>query len=164
LIASGRGAGSPLVLPEYAFTGLSARSREDAFAELTRRLAAAGAIRDPDAVIRRLSDRERLGSTALGSGVAIPHLKLAGLSEPVVAVGAFPAGVDFGAADGAPVRLIFLVLSPADSPALHLQILARISRLLRLPGVADNLRRASSPEEIRSALEQAQAAREGDRT
>lgn len=163
-MSPGRDAASPPVLSRHAFTGLTAATRDEAFAELARRLAAAGAIRDGDAVARRLSDRERLGSTALGSGVAIPHLKIAGLAEPLVAVGSFPDGVDFGAADGAPVRLLFLVLSPADSPALHLQILARISRLLRLPGVADNLQRASTPDQIREALEEAQASKEGGRT
>ncbi len=163
MITPGQDAGSPLVLSQHAFTGLTAATREDAFAELARRLADAGAIRDAETLERRLSERERLGSTTLGSGVAIPHLKLAGLADPIVAVGAFPAGVDFGAPDGVPVRLIFLVLSPADSPALHLQILARISRLLRLPGVADNLQKASTPEEIRTALEEAQTSKEGGR-
>jgi mannitol/fructose-specific phosphotransferase system IIA component (Ntr-type) len=164
LISPGQDAGPPSVLSQHAFTGLTAATREEAFAELARRLAEAGAIRDPETVARKLSERERLGSTALGSGVAIPHLKISGLADAVVAVGAFPGGVEFGAPDGVPVKLIFLVLSPADSPALHLQILARISRLLRLPGVADNLQRASSPEQIREALEEAQASKEGGRT
>jgi PTS system nitrogen regulatory IIA component len=161
--AVGRDAGA-LVLPRHVFTGLAASTSGQAFAALAARLAEAGAIRDPDDIVRRLVERERLGSTALGSGVAIPHLKLAALSEPVVAVAAFPEGVDFASADGSPVRLVFLVLSPADSPGLHLQMLARISRLLRSPGVADNLRRASTPEAIRAALEEAQAPTGGVRT
>lgn len=154
----------PLVLPQHVFTGLAANNRQEAFTVLSRLLADSGAIRDGDGLAHRLSERESLGSTALGSGVAIPHLKLSGISDPVVAVGGFPDGVDFGTADGAPVRVIFLVLSPADSPALHLQILARISRLLRTPGVADNLRRASTPDQIRAALEEAQASTGGVRT
>lgn len=163
MIPPGQDAGSPLVLSQHAFTGLAAATRDEAFAELARRLGEAGVIRDPEDLARRLSDRERLGSTALGSGAAIPHLKLAGLADPVIAVGTFPAGVDFGPPGGAPVRLMFLVLSPADSPALHLQILARISRLLRLPGVADNLQKASTPDEVRTALEEAQTSTEGGR-
>ena len=158
-----REAGAP-ILPRHVFAGLSAANRAEAFGELARRLAEAGAVRDAADVVRRLEERERLGSTSLGGGIAIPHLKLSAAAEPGVAVASFPAGVDFGAPDGLPVRLIFLVISPADSPAAHLQILARISRLLRTPGVADNLRRASSPEEIRAALEEAQAPTGGVRT
>src|SRR5262249_45471225 len=127
-------------------------------------LAEAGAVKDAADVVRRLEERERLGSTSLGGGIAIPHLKMSGSAEPAVAVASFPEGVDFGAPDGLPVRLIFLVIPPADSPAPHLQILARIWRLLRARGVADNLLRASSPEEIRAALEEAQAPTGGVRT
>jgi len=152
------------ILPRHVFAGLSAASRAEAFRELAGRLAEAGAVRDAADVVRRLEERERLGSTSLGGGIAIPHLKLSGTAEPAVAVASFPAGVDFGAPDGLPVCLIFLVISPADSPAAHLQILSRISRILRAPGVADNLRRASSPEEIRAALEEAQAPTGGVRT
>ena len=161
--AAGHDAGIP-VLPRHIFTALAASTPEQAFGEIARRLAEAGAIRDAEGTVRRLVERERLGSTALGNGVAIPHVKLAGIAEPVVAVATFSPGVDFVAPDAAPVRVIFLALSPADSPGVHLQILARISRLLRSPGVADNLRRASTPEEIRAALEDAQAPTGGVRT
>jgi mannitol/fructose-specific phosphotransferase system IIA component (Ntr-type) len=69
--------------------------------------------------------------------VAIPHCKLKGLARGVVAVGLVPAGVDFGAVDGQPVKVFFLVVSPAESPAEHLQILAAISRWIRADQHAD---------------------------
>jgi mannitol/fructose-specific phosphotransferase system IIA component (Ntr-type) len=92
----------------------------------------------------------------LGGGLAIPHCKLHEIGDVVLAVGVSRRGIDFAAADGLPVRLVFLVLSPADAPALHLQALARISRVIRLPGVAERLTEASTTGEIADALRDAE--------
>jgi len=107
------------------FTDLPAGSLEEVLTEISRRLAAAGAVPDGEELKRRLLERERLGCTGLGGGVAIPHCKIRGISDIVFSIGSAPAGVDFHAADGIPVTLIFLILSPADAPATHLQALAR---------------------------------------
>jgi PTS system nitrogen regulatory IIA component len=138
--------------PRFVFTDLRGPALEDVLGEMTRRLAAAGAVRDAADLTRRLVEREHLGCTGLGGGVAIPHCKSRDVGDIVLSVGLAPEGVDFHAADGVPVTLIFLLLSPSDQPALHLQTLARISRLLRSRGVVDNLRRASTREEIVEAL------------
>jgi mannitol/fructose-specific phosphotransferase system IIA component (Ntr-type) len=124
---------------------------------MARRLAAAGVIRDVQDLTRRLVERERLGCTSLGGGVAIPHCKSRDVEDVALSIGLAPGGIDFHSADGVPVTLIFLILSPADQPAVHLQALARISRLLRTPGVVETLRRASTGEEILEALKEAQA-------
>lgn len=145
-----------LLDPQLVFTGLEATTLEEALAEMAHRLACAGVVRDPDALARRLLERERLGCTSLGAGIAIPHCKLKELTRIVVAIGSSRAGIDFHAADGVPVTLIFLILSPADAPSLHLQALARISRVLRMPGVAEHLTRASGAEEILGALKEAE--------
>jgi len=100
--------------------------------------------------------RERLGSTGLGGGVAIPHCKTRDLADVLLAVGVSRRGIDFGAADGVPVTLIFLVVSPSDAPGLHLQALARISRVIRMPGVAEDLRRAATAAEIAAVLKTAE--------
>jgi len=115
-------------------------------------------VRDPADLARRLLDRERLGCTGLGAGIAIPHCKLKDLDEIVLAVASCPEGADFHSPDGIPVTLIFLILSPAEAPALHLQALARISRLLKTPGVADSLRRAQTPQELFVAMKDAESA------
>ena len=73
-------------------------------------------------------EREELGSTGIGSGVAIPHCKVERLEEVIVAIGILDEAIEFGASDGLPVRLLFLVLSPESSPAAHLKSLAAISR------------------------------------
>ncbi|HYR45947.1 MAG TPA: PTS sugar transporter subunit IIA, partial [Thermoanaerobaculia bacterium] len=139
------------------FTDLPAGSLEEVLTEMSRRLAAAGAVPDGEELKRRLLERERLGCTGLGGGVAIPHCKIRGISDIVFSIGSAPAGVDFHAADGIPVTLIFLILSPADAPAAHLQALARISRLLKAPGAADSLRAARDPEQVLTALKEAEA-------
>jgi mannitol/fructose-specific phosphotransferase system IIA component (Ntr-type) len=141
-----------LLDPRFVFTDLKGPGMEEALGEMARRLAAAGAIRDAGDLTRRLIEREHLGCTGLGAGVAIPHCKCRDVSDIVLAVGLAPQGVDFHAPDGKPVTLIFLILSPADQPAAHLQTLARISRLLRTPGTSENLRRATTREEIVEAL------------
>lgn len=145
-----------LVDLRLVFPDLSARSMEEALAELAERVARAGVIGDGGELARRLLEREKLGSTGLGSGIAIPHCKLKEVDDVVLAVGTAPAGVDFRSSDGIPVNLIFLILSPADLPALHLQALARISRVLRRPGISERLRGARSAEEIAETLRDAE--------
>jgi PTS system nitrogen regulatory IIA component len=144
--------------PRLVFADLEAKTAEGALAEMAQRLAASGVVKDAQELTRRLFEREQLGCTGLGSGIAIPHCKWKGLSDIVVAIGASRSGIDFHAADGIPVTLLFLILSPAETPALHLQALARISRLLRGPGVAESLRRATTPEGIVQALREAETA------
>ncbi len=147
-----------LVNPGLIFTGLAAGPVEEVLSDLSRRVADAGAVRDPADLARRLLDRERLGCTGLGAGIAIPHCKLKDLDEIVLAVASCPGGVDFHSPDGIPVTLIFLILSPGEAPALHLQALARISRLLKTPGVADSLRRAHTAQDLFVAIKEAESA------
>ncbi|MFN8644502.1 MAG: PTS sugar transporter subunit IIA [Candidatus Binatia bacterium] len=78
-----------------------------------------------------LWERERLGNTAIGDGIAIPHGKLPGLSGVIGAFGRHPGGVDFESLDGSPTHLFFLLVAPEDSVGQHLKALARVSRLLK---------------------------------
>lgn len=145
-----------LVDERLVFPDLAASTVEEALAELTAGLARAGLVKDPGDLARRLAERERLGSTGLGGGLAIPHCKTRELADVLLAVGVSRKGIDFRAADGVPVTLIFLVVSPAEAPGLHLQALARISRVIRMPGVADDLRRAATADEIAAILRTAE--------
>lgn len=157
MTGAGEGLLQGLVDPRYVFPNLRGPGLEEALGEMVRRLAAAGVIRDVQDLTRRLVERERLGCTSLGGGVAIPHCKSRDVEDVVLSIGLAPGGIDFHSADGMPVTLIFLILSPADQPAVHLQALARISRLLRTPGVVETLRRTSTREEIVEALREAQS-------
>lgn len=151
------GASSSLFDSRRIYLDLPGGSMEGTLAEMARRLHASGDVRDASALAAKLVEREKLGCTGLGNGLAIPHGKLPGLDGVLVAIGVVPGGVDFHALDGRPVRLLLLVLSPADAPAGHLQALARISRLVKTPGVTEALLSAESPEEALRALRNAEA-------
>lgn len=139
------------------FLDVPAGSMTAAIEDMARRLKESGDIKDPADLARRLVEREKLGCTGLGSGIAIPHCKLDGLESVLLAVGVSREGVDFHALDGRLVRLIFLVLSPAEAPAGHLQALARISRLVKTPGITEGILSASSPDQIGRLLLEAES-------
>jgi PTS system nitrogen regulatory IIA component len=120
-----------LTRPELIFLDLEAADRKAVLHDLAGRVAAQKRVRDPAELYDKLWEREQLGSTGVGAGVAIPHCKLKGLAKGVVAIGVAPEGVDFAAVDGRPVQLFFLVISPSESPAEHLQVLAAISRWVK---------------------------------
>lgn len=145
-----------LIVPDRVYTGLQARSREEALRQLAERIAPA-ADSSADIIVESLLDRERLGSTSVGDGFAIPHCKCPGLKDIVVAVGRFEDGVDFSGSDGEPVRFLFVVLSPPDQPAVHLQVLSQIARVLKRKEVRRRLLDAGDAhqilEVIRSAAE-----------
>ena len=125
---------SDLVFPDLLATDGPAVLRE-----LAEMVSGTGLVPEKESLFQRLWEREQLGSTAIGNGVAIPHCKLNGLPRVLVAVGLSRQGVDFGAADGKPVRLFFLVASPSRSPAEHLQSLAAISKWVKGPGHVERL-------------------------
>ena len=113
---------SDLIFPNLP--GNDARTLLRAF---TERLEDGGVVKSANEVYEKLREREELGSTGIGNGVALPHCKLKGINQVVLAVATSAQGVDFGAVDGEPVRLFFMVLSPVKDPAAHLQSLAAIS-------------------------------------
>lgn len=86
---------------------------------------------DADRITQALIERERLGATSVGGGFAIPHCKIDGLRSIWVSAARFDRDVDFAGGDAAGVRFLFVVLSPTDQPAVHLQVLSQIARLLK---------------------------------
>ncbi len=107
---------------------------------------------DREQVLRRITQREDLGSTGFGRRFAIPHARLPGLSRPVAAILKLSAPVDFNSADGMPVDFIFGLLSPEGAGATHLHALAAISRIMREERMHEALLQAPSPEAIYSLL------------
>lgn len=119
------------VQPELVFLGLEAQHAEEALTAVARDLSAVAGL-DSSQVESALIEREKLGSTSVGNGFAIPHCKLGNLEEIVVALARFDAGVDFcDTKNHDPVRVFFVVLSPPDQPAEHLQVLSQIARILK---------------------------------
>ena len=118
----------PLIL-----AAVSAGDKEGVLREMAQHLCSGSADVDarPDDVLAALLNRERLGSTGVGEGVAIPHAKISGLKQLVACFGRATHGVGFDAIDYQPVRLVFVLLVPENSAGAHLKALARISRLLK---------------------------------
>jgi PTS system nitrogen regulatory IIA component len=111
-------------------------------------LAASALGLDGSEVSERLFERERLGTTAFGKGVALPHARLEGLSGVKGLLLKLDRGIDFNAVDGLPVDLFFVLLSPVDCGAEHLKALARVSRYLRDEPAVARLRGAKSSEAL----------------
>lgn len=109
---------------------------------------------DPDDAMRVLLDREELGSTGIGDGVAIPHGKVPGLDSLRIAFGRHAEGVDFDSMDGRPAHLFFLLLAPEHEVNQHLKALARISKLLRRDEIRRALLAATDAEALYSILTQ----------
>ncbi len=123
-----------LVVPE-----LAGRSKQEVLRELAQALASQHPDIDAARLLDVLWERERLGSTAIGDGIAIPHGKLPGIRAVLGAFGRHRAGVDFESLDGRPTRLFFLLVAPDDSVGQHLKALARVSRLLKDAAFRDQL-------------------------
>lgn len=105
-----------------------------------------------DAIEEAVLERERLGSTGVGEGVAIPHARLAGLEAPVGGFMRLAHGVDFDAIDDRPCDLIFMLLAPEGAGADHLRALAQVSRFFRQGSVREALRKARTEDEIKSVI------------
>jgi nitrogen PTS system EIIA component len=118
---------------------LGGTTKNEVLGELTDALLRVEKSLDRDEVVRVLQERERLGSTGIGEGVAIPHGKLKDLDRLLIAFGRSGNGVDFDSMDGKPAHLFFLLVAPEESVGVHLKTLARISKLLKNPLVRKRL-------------------------
>ena len=132
-------------------TSLEAGSKKHALQELAVKAARQTGLEEHE-IFDVLLERERLGTTGVGSGIAIPHGKLPDLDKLFGCFARLETPVDFDSVDGEPVDLIFLLLAPESAGAEHLKALARISRVHRNHGKCDKLRTATTPEKIFSLL------------
>ena len=115
-------------------------------------IAAARLSIDPPAIADAIAERERLGSTGFGGGVAIPHGKLDKLDRVHALVARLAAPIDYKAVDGQPVDLVFMLLSPPDAGAEHLKALAAVSRLVRHGGIVEKMRGARTRDAMAAVL------------
>lgn len=136
-----------LLTPDAVLAALSVPNKKSLFQQLAQ-LAAKQRLLDPKLVVDRLVERERLGSTGFGGGVAIPHGKIDGLDHVVGIFAKLATPIDFAAIDDMPVDLVFLLLSPPDAGVEHLKALARVSRKLRDRAFVAKLRGAGSPDAL----------------
>lgn len=132
---------------ETIISELNATDKKGVLEELTSPVAKSSGI-DHEEMVRVLLERERLGSTGIGGGIAIPHGKLKPLDSLLVGFGRSLKGVDFEAIDGKPAHLFFLLMAPENSTGAHLRMLARISRLLKDSTFKERLMTAADRHEI----------------
>lgn len=136
-----------LLAPDAVVAALAVPNKKSLFQQLAQ-LSAKQRQLDPKLVVDRLIERERLGSTGFGGGVAIPHGKIDGLDQVVGIFAKLATPIDFAAIDEMPVDLVFLLLSPPDAGVEHLKALARVSRKLRDRTFVAKLRGAGSPDAL----------------
>jgi PTS system nitrogen regulatory IIA component len=140
-----------LVSPEGVIAHLKVTSKKQALQELSARAAALTGLSER-AIFETLLERERLGSTGVGQGIAIPHGKLAPESRLYGLFARLETPIDFESVDDQPVDLVFLLLAPETAGADHLKALARIARLLRDQDIAKKLRASRDAQAIYSVL------------
>ena len=137
------------ILPSDAITvPFEVRNKQEAIDGLIELLAERGHITDADGMKQVVWDRENQRSTGIGEGLAIPHGKSANVSRLVMAIGIPSEPIDFDSIDGKPVKLLALLVSPADKIAEHIQALGRISRLMNDQAFRETAYAAKSPEEL----------------
>lgn len=141
-----------LIKPELIFVDLPGSDRPTVLKAMADKLAANSVLPDADVLYERLLEREELGSTGIGEGVAIPHCKVKNLDGVIVAIGVSHRGVDFAAEDQQAVRLLFLVVSPEDKPADHLQSLSAISKWVKSRQQVEEILRMNDPDAIYQLL------------
>jgi len=144
--------------PEAVLAYLGGKTAPEVLAELCAPVAAATGL-DPVRLQQTLLDRERLGSTSVGEGVAIPHGRLADLPALTAVFGRSPEGIDFKGIDGKPVRLFLALFAPQAAASSYVHVLARVSRLFRGPAFREAIMAAPDAASIHRLIE-AEDARE----
>lgn len=149
---------SDLISPEAVVANLKATSKKQALQELARRAADVSGLGERQ-VFDTLMERERLGTTGVGNGIAIPHGKIPQLDRLYAVFARLERPIDFQSIDDEPVDLIFLLLAPEEAGADHLKALARISRLLRDKVVCEKLRGTDTREALYALLTESKESR-----
>ena len=143
-----------ILTPEMVIPQIRGGSKTEVLTELAQCLCRAQPEVTFDRLLGVLQERERLGSTAIGDGIAIPHGKLRGITKILGVFGRSTPGVDFDSLDGNPTHLFFLLIAPEDSASLHLKALARVSRLFKDNGFRRHLLEAPDAAELYRLLKE----------
>lgn len=143
-----------ILKPQNIKIPLQSTTKAEAITELIQLLAENGELRDPKKVLGAVLERESTRTTGIGNGLAIPHGKTDGTANLVMAIGRPAAPIDFQAIDGRPVTIIWLLSSPPDKTGLHIQALARISRLMTIDKFRQTMNAVNTPQEMFDSIAQ----------
>jgi len=138
--------------PELVSLGMKASTKREAIEELVDLLMKSGKIRDRDAALQAVLERESKMSTGIQHGVAIPHGKTGAVDDLVACVAVKPEGIDFESLDGEPSTIFIMTLSPLNKTGPHVQFLAEISRLLKTAESRERILKVASRQELLSIL------------
>jgi len=138
---------------ESTIVDLQGETKEDIIRELVDVVPMGHVVTDKEKVLMAVLEREKIMSTGIGDGIAIPHGKSDAVSQLAAALGTQRRGVDFEALDGEPAFVFFLLVSPAKVSGPHIKALARISRLLKNDDFKKKLSAATTPAEVLSVIE-----------
>lgn len=141
-----------ILTADLVIPNLHSTTKTEVLQELARHLAAKRPEIKAEQLVTVLLDRERLGTTAIGEGIAIPHGKLPGLKGVLAVFGRSLTGIDCHSLDGLPTKLFFLLVAPDESAGLHLKALARVSRLLKDRAFRDRLLQGTSDVTLYQAI------------
>lgn len=133
---------------------LSGKDRDACIQELIDKLVETGLIKNQKTIFQAVIDREKIMTTGVGNGIAIPHCKHSESSEFAVCLGIQPGGVDFDSIDKKQVKIIFLLVGPETNPGLHIKLLSRISRLMSNEDLRSNLLSSKNDEEALQLIEE----------
>ena len=131
---------------------LEVGDKEDLLRQLVHRLVEHGRVEEPDTLMNELLKRERVMSTGIGGGIAIPHALLNDVGDLLILFARTSTPLDFQALDGNPVDLVFMLVGPKGGANLYVKLLARVSRLLQSDDFKNGLRQAQTPQEILEIL------------
>lgn len=139
---------SDLIHEDSIILDLKAKDKKGVLEELVDTLVRREPSLDKNALVKVLLERERLGSTGIGDGVAIPHGKFPGVSRPSISFGRSRKGLDFDSMDGEPAHLFFLLVAPENSASIHLKALARIAKILKNSAFRKELMEVSGEQDL----------------
>ena len=133
---------------------LESKTKKDVIKELVELLVKSGKVKDKKKMLQTLLEREELGSTGIGQGIAIPHGKSDTVSDLAAAFGLSADGISFDSLDGEPVNIFFLLVAPEGAAGAHLKALARISSLLKDKYFRKSLVSAKTPEDVIKVIQE----------
>jgi mannitol/fructose-specific phosphotransferase system IIA component (Ntr-type) len=134
--------------PSTIIMNLEGRTKQDTIMEMSKSLSEIGAVSDSELLSAEILKREKLGTTAIGGGIAFPHVKTSSVKKLSIGMGIKQSGVEFDAEDSNPVEIIFLVAAPLDSHRLYLKSLTILARIAKEPDFKKAVLSAASPEEV----------------
>ena len=143
---------------EYIIGDLESKNKREVLQEIPKVFLIDHSHMDIDRMTAILLDRENLGSTGIGEGIALPHGKMPGLDETLISFGRSHDGISFDSLDGKPAHLFFLVMAPENSTGIHLKLLARLSKMLKDSEFRKRLLEARTKGEIFASIAQKDAA------